>query len=267
MTEKEIPTARVVARQDLTDDLMKLWLEPPPEFKDFQPGQYCTIGIDGIERPYSIVSAPHDLAKQKIELFLELIPEQFRTSTSLTPKLWQLNIGDTVTMRPTAKGAFILNKSIFEKSEYTENIFIATVTGIAPFISMLRSVQNGYYSKRLRLDGYTEFSVFQGASYHDEFGYFDELKSMDEAELIIYTPTVSRPKEDRNKSWHGVTGRVNTIVENLFKFFGFTPEVSTIYLCGNEGMIDDLGNCKETEQKPIGKLVKLGYKIKKEVFF
>ena len=62
-----LPTATIVRRRDCTDDLFLLWLEPSIEFP-FTPGQYVTIGAAGIERPYSIASAPHEPA---IELFIE----------------------------------------------------------------------------------------------------------------------------------------------------------------------------------------------------
>ena len=64
---------KVNRREDITDDLLKIWIEKPEEYT-FKPGQYCTIGINGIERAYSIVSAPYE---SDLELFVELVPEQF----------------------------------------------------------------------------------------------------------------------------------------------------------------------------------------------
>ena len=57
----------IVDRKDHTKDLWTLYLEKPDNFS-FKPGQYCTIGVDGIERAYSIVSGPHE---DRIELFIE----------------------------------------------------------------------------------------------------------------------------------------------------------------------------------------------------
>ena len=56
----KLPRARVAKREQCADDLFKLWLEPETPFLAFKPGQYCTIGVNGIERAYSIVSAPHE---------------------------------------------------------------------------------------------------------------------------------------------------------------------------------------------------------------
>jgi ferredoxin-NADP reductase len=38
-----LPTATIVRRQDFTDDLFVIWLEPGVAFT-FKPGQYITIG-------------------------------------------------------------------------------------------------------------------------------------------------------------------------------------------------------------------------------
>ena len=57
---------QIVERQDKTEDLSLVWLEKPDGYS-FNPGQYCTIGHKGIERAYSIASAPHE---KYIELFI-----------------------------------------------------------------------------------------------------------------------------------------------------------------------------------------------------
>ena len=41
------PTARLVERRDMTEDLMVIKLEVSEKF-DFKPGQYCTLGIEKI---------------------------------------------------------------------------------------------------------------------------------------------------------------------------------------------------------------------------
>jgi hypothetical protein len=70
-----------------------LWLKPEVEFQ-FIPGQYITIGAGGIERPYSIVSAPYE---PHIELFIEyLLPEH---GGKLTPLLHAQHVGDMLTIR------------------------------------------------------------------------------------------------------------------------------------------------------------------------
>ncbi len=251
--QKQKLTAEVVKRKDLTDDLWILWLKPSQKF-DFKPGQYCTIGYGGTERPYSIVSAPHE---EYIELFFELVPDHLRTPQSLTPRLHTLKPGAIVELRPRAKGTFLLDEN------YETQAMVATVTGIAPFVSMVRAYLANYYQKKFQKPLY----VFQGASYLDEFGYDEELQKIAKSGKIVYVPTVSRFKEERNTGWHGKTGRVNAILEEELKKFGVTSKDSVVYLCGHQGMIDDLGNEKETPEKPLGKLLKSGFKVRSEIYF
>ena len=73
-TQPPLASARIVERRAVHADLWIIKLQPSIPFA-FKPGQYCTIGVDGIERPYSIVSAPQEPA---LELFSELVPEARR---------------------------------------------------------------------------------------------------------------------------------------------------------------------------------------------
>ena len=52
-----LPKATITYRRDVTDDLWVIRLRPEVPFT-FKPGQYCTIGVEEVERAYSIVSAP-----------------------------------------------------------------------------------------------------------------------------------------------------------------------------------------------------------------
>ena len=255
MAVKPTASARVIERMDLTGDLMILKLEPSAPFS-FKPGQYCTIGLDGTERPYSIVSAPHE---QFLDLFIKLVPKELQTERSLTPRLWKLKAGDAVDLRPRAKGLFVLEECC------DTQVMIATVTGIAPFISMCRARLAGYYKR----EWVRRWHIFQGASYQDEFGYFQELSTYMEEGIATYMPTVSRPQAERNNGWRRKTGRVNNIAEEELRLtFAIVPDKSTIcYLCGNQGMVDDLGNKKPKDDKPLGKLVTKGFRVKEEVFF
>ena len=217
-----LPRAKVVERQDITEDLMIIKLEPEVEF-DFKPGQYCTVGLESVERAYSIVSAPHEAS---IELFVELVP---LPDGVLTPKMWDLKVGESMSVRPRAKGIFTLDE------KYQHHLMVATVTGIAPFMSTLRSyIHRGGSGHK--------FYVLQGASYQDEFTYKEEMEEMASAhpEAVTYVATVSRPDEERNVGWTGARGRVNSIVEEYVDRFGLSPDDTMVYACGHPGMIEDV---------------------------
>ncbi|MBI2872647.1 MAG: ferredoxin--NADP reductase [Chloroflexi bacterium] len=235
----DLPRARIVERRDVTPDLWVIRLEPETEFR-FQAGQYMTIGLNGLERAYSIVSAPHE---PQIELFIELVPPP---AGNLTPVLHKLAVGESVTMRPRAKGIFTMD------DRYPDQVMVATVTGVVPYVSILRD-----YLYRGR-SGH-RFFILQGASYQDEFAYDRELAGLAAAhpDFIAYVPTVSRPQEARNATWGGEKGRVNTIVEKYLRRFGTTRKSTLVYACGHPGMIEDLK----------ARLLPKGWRVKEERFW
>lgn len=251
MTAQHI-AAKVVRRKDFTNDLFCLWLKPetedsePFDFK-FKPGQYCTLGKDGIERAYSIVSAPHE---DFLEIFIELVHEG-----ELTPKMFELKTGDYMSLRPRAKGIFTFDP------KYKNHVMVATVTGIAPFVSIIRDYRH-------RLKSGHNFFVLQGASYFDEFVYNDEFTELMKPDLsksnLVYVATVSRPDEGRNKDWRengGRTGRVNEILEYYLSIwnikYNLRQDNTLVYACGHPGMIEDVK----------ARLLPKGWKVKEERFW
>ena len=218
---------------------MFMWIERPEEFT-FKAGQYCTIGRDGIERAYSITSAPHE---PDLELFVEVVPPP---DGVLTPKLWELGPGDTLSIRPRAKGLFTMDPSL------SNQLLVGTVTGIVPYVSFIRDyLHNGREGHR--------FYILQGASYRDELAYDAELERVaaEHPDLLTFVPTVSRAREARNRGWEGETGRVNTIVDKYIEKFGLTPSDTLVYACGHPGMIEDV---KE-------RLLPKGFRVEEERFW
>ena len=218
----KLPKARIVYRRDITEDLMVIKLKPEVDFT-FKPGQYCTLGYGSVERAYSIASAPHE---DELEIFVELVP---LPDGVLTPVMWDLGVGEQMSIRPRAKGIFTMDE------RYTNHLMVATVTGVAPFISTIRSyLHRGGQGHR--------FYVLQGASYLDEFTYEEEMTELAVAypETVIYVPTISRPAEEKNAQWSGVAGRVNNIVEDYVEKMGLDSESTLVYACGHPGMIEDL---------------------------
>ena len=218
-----LPTAKIIKRQDFTDDLFIIWLETSVPFT-FKAGQYITIGAGGIERPYSIASAPYE---PLIELFVEyVLPEH---GGKLTPLLWAQHVDDVVSMRPRPKGIFTL------EPKYRDHVMVGTVTGMAPYVSIVRQyLHDGLQGHR--------FFLMEGASYQNEFVYDKELYALAEQhpDFIKFVPTVSRPKEERNAGWAGSTGRVNNLVEEHLDAWGLKKEETLVYTCGNPGMIEDV---------------------------
>jgi len=73
-------------------------------------------------------------------------------------------------------------------------LLVSTVTGVAPFVSFVRTLFKDW--KEGRFAGDRNFLV-DGASRSWEFGYADELQQFaTEAPWFKYVATVSRPHED-----------------------------------------------------------------------
>ena len=225
-TEDKFYRARIVERKDLAEDLWTIRVSPGGDFP-FTPGQYATLGVitpeKHIERAYSIVSAPHE---PLVEFFLELVPQG-----ELTPKLYQLKTGDTVTFRKVAKGRFTLDT----KSGRTNHLLLCTVTGIAPFVSYVRALHKDW--KEGRFQGQHTLYLIEGASRSWEFGYRQEIEPIAaEVPWLKYVTTISRPWEDA--AWKGEVGRVDDLVRKYTDIWGLTPETTSGYLCGHPSMIE-----------------------------
>ena len=234
----DFPKAKLVERIDITQDLMIIRLKPELEPFKFKAGQYCTLGLDSIERAYSIVSAPHELV---VEIFVELLPDG-----ELTPLMWKMELGDYISIRPRAKGLFTMDQRVHH------HFMVATVTGVAPCVSMIRNcVMEGAPGHKIY--------VLEGASYQDELTYDKELASFAarHPHLLEFIPTVSRPNEERNSGWRGAKGRVNNIVEEYMELFDLPQEDTLIYACGHPGMIEDVK----------AKVVPEGWMFKEERFW
>lgn len=236
-------SARIVSRQDYAPDLwsIRIATEQPLSFR---PGQYATLGVMGdgkvIERPYSIVSSP---IEPEVEFFLELVPEG-----ALTPHLYHLGVGAELLVRPACKGLFTLDL----KSGHTKHLMVATVTGVAPYLSMVRTMVR-------QPEAGHQLVVLQGASRSWEFAYAHELEQTAGAHSWLkFIPTVSRIWED--PQWRGERGRADDVVRKYADHFGLTPENTTAYLCGHPTMIENVR----------GMLQRAGFaknSIREEVYF
>jgi ferredoxin--NADP+ reductase len=224
-TSDKYMLARITRREDYSPTLWSVWMKPPEDLV-FKAGQYVAFGVDQsekvLERAFSIVSSPYE---PELEFFIEKVPEG-----ALSPKLYELQVGDQVFMRKKAKGIF----NVDVKSGHSQHFLVSTVTGIAPYISMVRTLaldlKEGRLAQPFRL------VILQGVSKSNEFGYDKELyKAASELPWLTYIPTISRHWED--PEWTGERGRVDDLVRKYADSLKLTPRDTTVYLCGNPGMI------------------------------
>jgi ferredoxin-NADP reductase len=204
-----------------------------PEGFGFEPGQYVKLAVPGGERnPYTIASAPG-------EPYLEFCVEQ-APGGRVSPRLFALRPGDRVLLDAKAKGNFTLVASAHI------HLMVATVTGIAPFRSMLRHAE--------RRDAWPgKFIVLHGASFADELAYRSELETLAErfAGRVRYLPSVSRPADPRNRTFAGDTGRVSELVVNAIGELGRTTAGLQVYACGNPDMVATVRRQMESLGVPV----------------
>jgi ferredoxin/flavodoxin---NADP+ reductase len=225
--EKFLP-AQILDRREVAEDLFLLHVEVAAPFT-FLAGQYATLGveIDGkrIERAYSICSSPYQAA---LEFFVERVPDgQF------SPVLYAMEKGSPLLLRRFAKGRFTLDL----RSGRKNHLLFATVTGVAPYVSYVRTVYEDWKKGGTPMPGDHRLFCIHGASRSWEFGYRTEMeKCAAEAPWLKYVPTVSRPWED--PEWAGERGRVDDLIRKYTTLWNLTPADTTAYLCGHPSMVE-----------------------------
>jgi ferredoxin--NADP+ reductase len=225
MVKAEHYPAELIERKDVSASLA-VFRFLAAEHPSFTAGQYATIGVVGdgdmIERPYSIVSSPYE---RFLEFFVELVP-----GGDLTPKLWDLELGSNIFIRRRIVGH--LNLAPIVK----RHLMLATVTGVAPFVSILRTQQ---IERRRGKASDDRFLLIHGASREADFGpYLSELEEFSQAGSFTYIPTISRPWEEPN--WKGETGRVEDVVRKHADKNEFDHTNSVAYACGHPRMVENV---------------------------
>jgi ferredoxin/flavodoxin---NADP+ reductase len=228
-TDSKYVKGIVTSRRELGAELWVIRLRPESKVI-FNPGQYATLGLPAgenqkmIERPYSIASSPYDA---ELEFYLELVPHG-----KLTPHLHQVPVGGEVLIRRSTKGAFLFDR----KSGHPNHFMVATVTGAAPYIAMLRQfisdIREGQAAPQRML-------VLHAGSVSEELGYIEELScAAREYPWFEYVPTISRHWLDPH--WTGERGRAEDIARKYLDAAGFTGADTTAYLCGNPQMTENM---------------------------
>lgn len=128
MSEKWL-TGRVLENRHWTETLFSLRVEGAP--LRFQAGQFVRIALDihgeRVARAFSFVNPPDDPV---LEFYGVIVPEG-----PLSPRLAQLNAGDALYVASNPAGFLVLS----ELPDAETLWLVATGTGLAPFLSILRT--------------------------------------------------------------------------------------------------------------------------------
>ena len=139
--------------------------------------------------------------------------------------------GDRIWLSSKITGVFTLDSVPPERNL----VLIATGTGLAPYMSMVRTV--------LAEEGHRRFAIIHGARHSWDLGYRSELTSLESAyPNLAYLPIVSRPGQE-SSPWTGQTGYCQDVWTRrlIERHWGFAPtfENSHVFLCGNPDMIQN----------------------------
>ena len=214
-------TVKVDRLEDLTPYIKGLTLAivEPDEGITFKPGQYIQLEIPKYKlssapefRAFSMASIPD--VNKKIELYIGLV-EKGIVSTYVHEYLKE---GDALVMR----GPF---GDFYYRDSDREILMIATGTGLAPIMSILR------YMRKEKIQRKT--TLFFGTRIEEDLYCVEELKALEkEMPNFTYVPTLSRVPD--GSSWKGERGRVTALIANQI------PQGADldVYICGSPEMVD-----------------------------
>lgn len=220
-----------------TDKLFSFTCTRSDSFR-FLNGQFTMVGLEVNNKPllraYSLVSANYET---NLEFFSIKIPEG-----PLTQRLQHVQAGDPILVSAKATGTLIVNNLTRAKNLW----LIATGTGLAPFISIIKDPETYENFDHIILThtcryaaelAYKEFIV----DHLPKHEYIGDLIR----EKLIYFPTVTRDEFE-------TTGRITHLIESgklfgnlnqLYPFLklnaGFEQNHDRIMVCGSSHFLKD----------------------------
>lgn len=194
----------------------------------FEPGQFVNVTLDTegdrLKRSYSLASIPGE----RLELLLVRVEDG-----ALTPRLYALKEGDPIYVDDKPQGFFTLS----EVPSARDLWLVASGTGIAPFISMLRAD-----TIRRR---FQNIVLVHGSRTASALAFRPLIRSwIDRGDSLRYLAAVTRespPNHDRPTMLHG---RITETLANgqleQAANLELCIEHSHVMLCGNPAMVNDM---------------------------
>ena len=232
--EFKVQVARI---EDLTPYIKGITLEikASEEGLTFKPGQYIQLEIPKYKlssapefRAFSMASLPEK--SNKIELHVGLV-EKGVVSTYVHDFL---RVGDELVMR----GPF---GDFYYRESDRDILMIATGTGLAPIMSILRHMRKEQIQRKTTL--------FFGTRMEEDLYCVEELKDLEkELSEFTYIPTLSRVPN--NAPWEGERGRVTSLIAK------YIPEAADldVYICGNAEMVESCLEALKIKGVPKGQI-------------
>ena len=246
--DEPILNAIVTLRSEVSPWLMILQVVPDGwEIPEYKAGQFTALGLPGsalrcalaepelsppdpemlVKRAYCIASSPAN--REFMEFYIALVP-----GGTLSPRLFNLKIGDRLWLSPRVNGKFAYNDSLVP--EGVNLVLMATGSGLAPFISML--------STYLSLQPKRKIAIIHGARHSWDLGYRSILMTIQHLRPnVTYIPVISRPDKEP-VLWKGAAGYVQDVWKNglLEKAWGMklNADNTHIFMCGSPQMSKEM---------------------------
>lgn len=174
-----------------------------PDDFSFIPGQFIRPYLDDIPRDYTIVSPTES---DHIDFCIApVVGGRFSSFITTCPIGQQIQFSGP-------HGHFVFQNSP------RQSIFVATGTGVAPFVAFCRS-------------GISGSTLLHGVSDPDQLIYKDVLAGCFEK----YVPCISKMKQNNNSSSELYPGRVTDYLKQMI-----VPGAYDFYVCGQRNMIGDV---------------------------
>lgn len=210
----------VIENRHWTGSLFSLRVRGPGI--EFEAGQFVRIALDiggeRVARPFSFVNPPSDPVQ---EFYGIVVPEG-----PLSPRLALLRAGDALQLASNPAGFLVLSEIPDAETLW----LVSTGTGIAPFLSILRTEEPW---RRFR-----NVVLVHAVRTAAELVYRDMIESMAKRRPLRYVTFVSRESHPGS-----LAGRIPAAISDgrLESAAGLRlePESSQVMLCGNPDMLND----------------------------
>jgi len=196
---------QVIEIKHYTESLFRIRTERPSSFR-FTAGEFTMVGMEGTpKRAYSLTSGPYD---DYLEFYSIKVPDG-----PLTSRLRHIHVGDYLEVSEKTTGTLTL-----ANLELGGNLWLlATGTGIAPFISILRDPTT--------YDHFDQIHVYWSVREAQDLQSYDSFL---QEQPIKYTATVTQ-----DPTWRGHNKRITTFIRAGQIVPNLEPSEHKIMICGS----------------------------------
>lgn len=192
-----------------------------PDKFTFENGEFVTLGLRPesklIARAYSIVS---NNKVEHLEFLSIHVPDG-----PLTSRLAHLQVGDGVWINDKTTGTLTLRHVLPGRNLY----MLATGTGLAPFMSLIRSPET--------FDAFERIILLHTVRTVKELAYKEEIEALS-GERLIYVPSVTR-EPFRNTQRGAELFRSGELFA-MHNLPTVDPELDRVMMCGNPNMNQEM---------------------------